>query len=311
MAISLTCECGARLDIDDTFAGQTISCPDCARPLKAPDLRATGQRTSGLALTSFVLALIGAFTVVGTALAVVFGALALLQISRQRDRVTGSAYAVSGIVLGVLLTGFSVFAYSSVELFGIGRLMIEAQWSGKLDFPQSDEVVRNDFTIKRPSKAWGIFREAHSPTQPWQFDRHLEHLLLVNVAEDAHVICFVIRANPGEDWERVALEEFRDYNRVENYGRQSTKSRPARFESHDRKRHDAGEGVETVEMRVNRTHAGQARQFILRILKRRNDVNLYVVAAGARESNFTRVQPQLEQALESFRILDFGPRDWR
>src|SRR5579859_5391625 len=33
MAISLTCSCGARLEIDDKFAGQAIPCPDCQQPL--------------------------------------------------------------------------------------------------------------------------------------------------------------------------------------------------------------------------------------------------------------------------------------
>src|SRR5207302_8262451 len=103
MTLSLTCTCGARLEIDDKFAGQPINCPDCQRALQAPAAKeATGRRTSGLALASILLALIGAFTVVGTLAAVVLGVLALLQIAGKPDRLAGKGYALAGILLGVL-----------------------------------------------------------------------------------------------------------------------------------------------------------------------------------------------------------------
>jgi hypothetical protein len=308
MAISLMCECGARLEIDDTFAGQTISCPDCQRALKAPAATRTAQRTSGFALTSLLLVLIGAFTVVGTALAVIFGGLALWQISRQRDRITGSAYAMAGIVLGVLLTGFSIFAYSSVELFGIGRLMVEAQWAGKLDYPPSDEVVRKDFSIRRPSKAWGVYREAPLHSFPGHFDNALEDALLVNVVEDAHILCLAKRISI--DWEREAIQEFRTNDRVEFFGRKKRGVQPTRFEVRSTKRLPQADGIDTVEMLIEKSMSGQQRQFILRVHKRRGDVMMYIVAAGARQSNFERLEPQLRQALDSFRILDLGFRDW-
>jgi hypothetical protein len=61
---------------------------------------------------------------------------------------------------------------------------------------------------------------------------------------------------------------------------------------------------------VDRTQAGQERQYVLRLMRRRNDEKIYVVAAGARQASFTRLEPQLRQALDTFRILDFGVRDW-
>ena len=53
-------------------------------------------RTSGYALASVILALVGAFTLIGSAVAVVFGVCGLISISRNRGRLTGSAYAVFG-----------------------------------------------------------------------------------------------------------------------------------------------------------------------------------------------------------------------
>ncbi len=77
----LTCACGARFEVDDTLAGQDVFCPECQQPLKTPALDRPPQLTSGWALASVVLALVGAFTVVGTILAVLLGFYALLHIA--------------------------------------------------------------------------------------------------------------------------------------------------------------------------------------------------------------------------------------
>src|SRR5947209_3446724 len=127
MTISLTCTCGALLEIDETFAGQTINCPDCQRALAVPRPEQPGVRTSGFALASLALALVGAFTVVGTLLAVLFGVLALTNIKKRPEELAGRNYALSGIVLGSALTLLTVFALSSLELFGLSNLVGKAQ----------------------------------------------------------------------------------------------------------------------------------------------------------------------------------------
>src|SRR5689334_10210143 len=104
MALSLSCSCGAAFEVEDTFAGQGVSCPDCGAALVVPPLRPPQLRTSGYALASVVLALVGAFTLVGTAVAVALGAAGLVSIARHRDRLSGAGYAVLGIVLGAALT---------------------------------------------------------------------------------------------------------------------------------------------------------------------------------------------------------------
>src|SRR5690242_4976461 len=111
MALALTCPCGAAFEVEDTFAAQTIACPDCGAALKVPPLRPPRLRTSGFALGSVVLALVGAFTGVGTAVAAVLGVMALVSIARHRDRLGGAGYAVLGIVLGTGLTVVTLFAF--------------------------------------------------------------------------------------------------------------------------------------------------------------------------------------------------------
>src|SRR5262245_24026439 len=104
MPLALTCTCGVLLEIDDKFAGQIVNCPDCKRPVEVPKTESPGRRTSGLALTSLILALVGAFTIIGTVLAVLTGALALRQVGRSQGRLAGRAYAIAGLVIGVVMT---------------------------------------------------------------------------------------------------------------------------------------------------------------------------------------------------------------
>src|SRR5262245_28107264 len=118
MSLSLACSCGARFEVEDTFAGQTISCPDCHQSIQAPAIQAKSLRTSGFALASATMTLVLAFTGIGTLLAVLFGIVALRQISRHRDQVTGSGFAIFGIVGGTVFTILFVLAIIRTELFG-------------------------------------------------------------------------------------------------------------------------------------------------------------------------------------------------
>jgi Domain of unknown function (DUF4190) len=126
MSLSLSCPCGARFEVEESYAGETINCPDCDRPLRVPELEQGPLRTSGFALASIILALVGAFTIVGTLAAIVLGGIGLGNIARNPGRVTGKGYAVFGIVLGVLFTGLSLFAYTTGNLLGLDKLVPRA-----------------------------------------------------------------------------------------------------------------------------------------------------------------------------------------
>src|SRR5262249_37480062 len=111
MPLSLTCSCGVFLEVDDKFAGQKINCPDCQAALQVPALQRSATHTSGLAIASLMLALVGAFTVVGTVAAVGLGALALRQIRKRPEEIAGRNMAQAGIILGSVLTLLSLAAY--------------------------------------------------------------------------------------------------------------------------------------------------------------------------------------------------------
>ncbi len=298
MTISLTCACGARLEIDETFAGQTIHCPDCQRALTTPRPERPGLLTSGFALTSLILALVGAFTFVGTILAVVFGVLALRDIARRPDQVTGKGYAVAGIALGVFLTALTGFALTSGELFGLNNLPARLRWSGKLDYPESEEIVRRreGYAIKRPSKKWGVRKFEREDVHVW------EDLLMVNVEEDAYVLCYA-EAMTEKSLDRCrerALSEFRDKDRAGIFGGKSAMGHPEVIATKELPKIGT---AEIVEMLVDRSVAGQSWRFLMRVIKAPEDGTAYVMIGGTRRSHFNRIEPELRKALDSFRIL--------
>ena len=163
MAFLLTCTCGARFEVDEAWAGKTISCPDCRQSLTVPPLPTPTQPTNALALLSAVLALVGAFTLVGSVVAVVLGLAAVIQIGRQRDRAPGLGYALFGIAAGIAGTALTVLAFRSPDLFGLGPYFRASQWADKVDFGgeltfESTEGGQG-FRISRPSHDWGVVRE--------------------------------------------------------------------------------------------------------------------------------------------------------
>src|SRR5262249_37647746 len=134
MAISLTCSCGARLEIDDTFAGKTIPCPDCQRPLTTPTAAPAAaeepppevdSHVSGLALTSVIVALVGGFVPAVPLAAIGLGMLALRQIARAPEKIGGVNLARAGIILGGVFTVLNLGALLSSEIFGIDSLLRE------------------------------------------------------------------------------------------------------------------------------------------------------------------------------------------
>jgi hypothetical protein len=315
MTLSLTCTCGVHLEVDETFAGQTINCPDCQRPLQVPGAEHGPRTTSGLAITSLVLALAGAFTVLGTLVAVVLGGLALLAIKRQSDRLAGRGFAIAGIVLGLVLTGLSLFAYLSVELFGLDSLLNQSQWAGKLDFDGPLEVVRpsDGFAITRPSRDWGVLKRAPGNNTHFSPDPPHQILLLANLRESVYIACLPLAVPEG--W---TLKECR-HKAKEVFGRVDLASGDARrrlpmaadIDVQDPKAlPDKGE-LEGEEMVMVKRSRGQQKKFLVRVFRKKHADMMYLVVGGGRPPHFVRLEDEIRRALDSFRLLDRDrPADW-
>jgi hypothetical protein len=308
MTISLTCACGARLEIDETFAGQTVNCPDCQRPIKTPRAERPGLQTSGFALVSLILALVGAFTILGTLLAVVFGALGLRDIARRPEAVTGKGFAVTGIALGLVLTAVTGFALTSAELFGTptNNLMTRFQWAGKLEYPGGEEVIRRaeGYAIKRPEPRdrWGVKRSERLE------DKHVwEDLLMVNVDEDAYLLCYAETGGRDDlkDCLDKVLEDFRKRDRagIFSAGKPTTRSGTLTVIEPAVTLKPLG-NLESRQVVVDKSLAGQRRRFIVRVVKSADDTVMYALIGGARVSHFDQLRDALTKSMNSLRILD-------
>src|SRR5947209_5410146 len=136
MAISLTCTCGARLEIDDKFAGQAVPCPDCQRPLNTtagtpapPDLP-----VSGLALTAMILVLVGAWVPLVPLAGIAVGYRALRQIRRAPDRLGGLNLARAAMIVGGVCTLLQLPVYLSSEIGGIDSLLREFRYGAQVSY---------------------------------------------------------------------------------------------------------------------------------------------------------------------------------
>jgi hypothetical protein len=307
MPVSLTCSCGALLEIDDKFAGQIIHCPDCNRPLNTAPPAPEPPLTSGFALASLLLALVGAFTVVGTILAVVCGVTALKQIRRAPEQIGGTRFARAGIVLGAVLTPLTLVALWSPEVLRLDGLLRAIEWAGKIDYPARDMVaitpsagldLGQSSSIMRPSAAWGrsTFQKSDTPKET------AHDLVLVNVWEDAYIICLTKwldgQAQTLEECRQEGQEKFLQSEFVSKVlGRVPSDGPPLVGQDRERKQLP---GTETQEFLFDIRLGGVDRTFLIRVLRDGN--RLYVVAGGTRKNRFARLQPEIVKALDSFKM---------
>jgi hypothetical protein len=308
MTLAIDCTCGAHLEIDGKFAGQTIQCPDCQQPLQVPLAAPESLHTSGFALASLILAIVGAFTVVGTIIAILLGIIGLRSIARNPARLTGNGFALTGIVLGVVLTALSLFAYARAELFGLDRLLREQHWAGKLEYDDATEITSQaGFSIPRPSKRWGRLLDNNESF--FVQDGPSDSIILVNPRDDAYAIGFVFSkaidvADKLETDRQQALEHF-------------VRSRLVRKLAHRREKTAVGtpEVISTTKLREDGVPDGQQvvfdirlgkhdRTFVMQILPRQG--SQFVVAAGARKNRFSAMEAELRKIVSKFRITDRG-----
>jgi hypothetical protein len=308
MALSLTCACGARFEVEDTLAGQEVGCPECQQPLRAPALRQVPLRTSGYALASTVLVLVGAFTVVGTVLGVVLGVAALVSIGRNRDRVTGAGFAVFGIVAGLLFTGLTALVLSNNELFGLDARVREQTLGRQVDItgPLEVDVRDKGFAVTRPSPKWGRVLGNQLDDEALSRFQENRDLLLMHLARYAFIDVRVVRNVPFlsvDECEATVRDDFGPQGGGNAFRLDDEPDRPpvqARRES-SRQLPPAGK-VEVRETVWQVRNGGRQLTFLVRLYKKPGGP-LYIVRGYTQKRRFSGVKEELERALESFRVL--------
>ncbi len=298
MPLSIVCECGSRLEIDDAFAGREISCPDCNRPLKAsaaePDMP---KHVSGWAIVSLVLALVGAFTLVGSLAGAALGWVAQRRIRASNGAVGGETLARSAIVAGGFFTLLTLGAMLSSEIFGLDALLREFHWADKLDYPAEMTVKitgkDDDLVMNRPTPRWGV-RKALTATG------ESDLLILVRPGEDAFLAVQAVELDGGEQPEGLqarGLQRFYKSELVSMLGRLRGRALDKEGEVRDSKRINNDTEEVTVDMRLG----GVDRTFLLRITKA-GAQNLVVLVGAARKNRFDRVQGEFRKAFDSFQV---------
>lgn len=301
MALTLTCTCGAHFEVEDTYAGQSVSCPECHTSLKAVAPVRSPMRTSGFALASVILALVTACTGVGTVLAVVLGLIALAQIAWNRDRIAGTGYALFGITTGLTFTGVFLFAVIKGELFGADERVREHFRSQQVDRSGELEVRRpnNSFTITRPSRSWGVAKQELAREMASGAD-----LVLAQPGKVAYIAVF------SEQLEGRTLEQYRD-DVLENYRKPQddpTRTKKVKivkdFQIRQNQRLPSADGRETAEVLLDVRCDGQlTTTYLIRIVHVNDDRQVFVVTGWASKRHFPRAEAEIRQAMESFRVL--------
>jgi hypothetical protein len=241
------------------------------------------------------------FTVVGTVLAVILGVIALVAIARHRDRVTGAGFAVFGIVWGLIFTGITLLALSRGEIFGtywIRQQILagEVDHSGPLEFTSEDD----GFAITRPSARWGVARE----TLLERLDPGAS-VLLVNVLKDSYLGVSVETKGPATMAQlRAALiKNFNESPPDQFFGKGPNNPRKRHFKERETHHLPALDGAEVEQIILDGREMGQALTYQIRIIKDADNRTVYYISTWAQSRRFADVQPELQKAMDSFRIL--------
>lgn len=311
MPIALTCSCGAKLEIDDAFAGKTIPCPDCQRPLAAVPAARPDQKTSVLAMSSLFLALAGGFTLIGGLIAAGLGVLALMQIKKSEGKLEGRKLALAGVVLGV---GFTLASAALLFLrgpFGISQSLRGLEWAGRLDYPVGDSIVKqtplkdHPISMGRPPGFGQVILKDYDATTP-------DDILLYNPWEDAYL---VLLAHYPDVWPDNLIDgalsrlEQSDMMRMLLLGRLPKKGegRDAALqalipEGFGKKPHNyegkTYSGISWSIYHFDNELNGRERTFLVYFAKLENTV-LLVAAGVTRKERFERLRPALESALQT------------
>jgi Domain of unknown function (DUF4190) len=322
MPLSLICACGARLELEDSFAGQEVACPECQQPLKAPAGTAQNQpvRTSAFALASLILAVIGAFTLVGTVAAIVFGVIALVTIVRHRDRLAGLGYAVSGIVIGVVFTLLTLFAVTTAEPFGFAGWMREKNMADLVDTTGPLEVANKGWTITRPTEHWGVARNGlvNDPIAELFLKKsfpdvllvQIKHNAFVDVHEDANLNKQTLDGFLSQyqsEYQEPDVNPFIDDPKGQDEGFMRISHGVVKKSRHLTTLPPGCEEGREVEMEVQA--AGQKWIMIVRIYRQvekkqgPEKSRFYVLRAYTPRRWFTQNQAEFEKALDSFRLV--------
>jgi hypothetical protein len=313
MPLSLICACGARIELEDALAGQEVACPECQQPLKAPagDAQSQPLRTSGFALASLVLAITGAFTIVGTLAAIVLGLIAVVLIFRHRERLAGLGYAIAGIAIGMVFTPLTIFAFTTTELFGIASSLRERNMAPFVDRTGPLEVVNRGWAITRPNEQWGVARidKVADPLLDIFLAKSTPDILLAQVKRNAFVDVLQ-QTDSGKNLDTFLDEYVGEYKAEDDPWAADPKGKEQGLMHITNGKIMRGAHAVTgppgctgreVEMEV--LAAGQKWMMMVRIYHNPQTKSFYILRAYTPRRAFSQNKDEFVKALDSFRFV--------
>jgi hypothetical protein len=312
MPIALTCDCGARFELDGALAGRTVHCPECLQRLEAPLLAPANAavRTSLLALASIVLALAGAFTLVGSTLAILLGAAALVHVHGNRGRLAGGGLACCGIVFGLLSISVTLLLLSG-NMVPIAAWMRQRTTAATVDTSGAVDVITRDGNVilRRPSQAWGRVQGDRSDDPAVGDFQQKRELLLANIPR--HAFIDVARMSGLVELTEMTAPLTKDLqpHRPPLLGGDDDNLRepglrPLRFNEGPHKI-DPMNGWDGRECVVDLPRGGQTWRILVRVYKKADPASretAYLFRAYAPKRHFDAVKRELEEALNSVQL---------
>ncbi len=310
MSLILTCDCGARFEVDDVWGGRELPCPDCGAVVRAPGLREQKpmERPSWLALTAVVLVLIGAFTVVGTLAAVAVASVALIR------RAPGFKLALGALIAGVVLTGFTLFAFWMPDVVPLGPWMRRQLLAGQIDTSGPDVLSSTDAAVSltRPKGKWGqALRNRLSDPAVGDLQKGGE-LLLVRLGDRAFVdVRKVIGKGdrPLTEMSEVILSDLsggQDPAAIDPFGPGRRAAQPAPPQQVKTRKLETDDDVEGREWLFEGQRGGTRWVFLIRALRRGGGRNasrpVYLIRAYAPAARFAALEKELTAMLDSVKF---------
>ena len=310
MSIALTCDCGARYEVEDLFAGQEVACPECQHATRAPLVQNAPRRVSLLALYSLVVAVVGAFTLVGSAAGALLALIALARMRTGRVRGGGEGYAIAALVVavgGAVATIGILYSPAASRLVGWqrrGGLASRVDTSGPLQVGSRD----NACVLTRPP-GWGRLLEDRGLDPSIDYLQTNRDVILIGPTGEAYID---IRRDPGipGEWgeyrDRLALE-LQTSPPTDDEDDNVMKPKPAKEFFRVDKALPAIDGYEGWEWIADSSRGKQTWTWMVHVYRKRAAVEdkarpMYVVRGYAPAKQFRAVEPEMRKAMEGIRF---------
>jgi hypothetical protein len=251
-------------------------------------------------MASAILALVGAFTLVGTVAAILLGLAALVHVARHRDRVGGWGLATFGILAGVGFTALTLYSLFPGEVLGLSGLVRRFRMAEQVDTTGPQEILRFDkgFAITRPAPRWGQAFDNQTIDDPAVDELHAEgDLLLVDATRYAFVDVTGERMDPFLSLDKLEAQYLGRFPLGQKI---PGRNNPFRVET--RVPLSPSGSLEGRELVVHMRLDGQPWKMLIRLYRAR-DGWLYVVRGFTLRRRYALVEGDFRKAMDSFRII--------